>query len=258
MINASVVTYNTPVEEVERIQSLLHASPLVGRVTVIDNTVNNRGYGAAHNIAIRQSIEEGVRYHLVVNSDVYFDPAVLAELCRFMDSRPEVAHVMPRVTYPDGSLQYLCKLLPTPFDLFGRRFLPEALTRRHNERYELRRTGYDKLMNVPYLSGCFMLLRTDALKEVGLFDERFFLYPEDIDLTRRLHRRYQTMYYPYCTIVHDHRRASYKSLRMTWVHIVNMCKYFNKWGWVCDSERRRFNKEVTEAYLTSPCRQQGR
>ncbi|MBQ9339368.1 MAG: glycosyltransferase family 2 protein [Paludibacteraceae bacterium] len=248
MLNASIVTYNTPKDEVERIRAILSASPVVNHISIIDNTINNRGYGAAHNIALQQSLKEGVEYHLVVNSDISFDSAILAELCAYMDSHPDVGHLMPRVTYPDGSLQYLCKLLPTPFDLFGRRFLPQRFTERSNMRYELRFTGYNREMNVPYLSGCFMLLRTEALRQVGLFDERYFLYPEDVDLTRRIHRQYKTMYYPYCTIVHNHRRASYKSLRMTWVHLINMCKYFNKWGWLFDEERRRFNKETIELY----------
>ena len=244
MINASVVTYNTPAEEVERIHAILSSSPLVKNVFIIENTENNRGYGAAHNIALRRSLDDDVDYHLVVNSDIVFDPIIIGQLCEYMDSHLDVGQVMPRVTYPDGSLQYLCKCLPTPFDLFGRRFLPKRLTMQRNHRFELRFTGYDKEMNVPYLSGCFMLFRVSALRDVGLFDERFFLYPEDIDITRRIHRSYKTMFYPYCTIVHDHRRESYKSLRMTWVHIVNMCKYFNKWGWVFDAERTKVNNET--------------
>ena len=96
-------------------------------------------------------------------------------------------------------------------------------------------------MFVPYLSGCFMLLRTDALAEVGVFDERFFMYPEDIDLTRRLAAKFATAYYPRVHIVHRHGAASHKSLRMFIVHALNIVKYFNKWGWLLDGERRRIN-----------------
>jgi len=241
-INASIVTYHTPQHQLDTILSILNASPEVNRVEIVDNGAGeNRGYGAAHNIAIRHTQKEGVPYHLVVNADIQFEPTILTELVGYMEAHPEVGQLMPRVTYPDGRLQYLCKRLPTPLDVFGRRFLPEAWMRKRNERYELRHTGYDKIMNVPYLSGCFMLLRASALQEVGLFDERFFMYPEDIDLTRRMHARYQTIYYPHCTIVHAHEKASYRSKRLLWIHIVNMCRYFNKWGWLIDAERRRFN-----------------
>jgi GT2 family glycosyltransferase len=99
-------------------------------------------------------------------------------------------------------------------------------------------------MNVPYLSGCFMFFRCSALKEVGLFDERFFMYPEDIDLTRRMHKRYKTVFYPHVQVYHEHAKSSFKSLRMFAIHLYNIVKYFNKWGWLFDSERKKINKAV--------------
>ena len=89
-------------------------------------------------------------------------------------------------------------------------------------------------------------MRTEAVLKVGLFDERFFMYPEDIDLTRRIHREYLTLYYPSETIVHAHRQASYHNLHMLWIHATNMCRYFNKWGWLFDRERKAFNRQVLQ------------
>ncbi len=204
----------------------------------------NIGYGRGHNRALRESIYSGVAFHLVLNTDIVVRAEDIDALCAFMESEPLVGQVMPRVVYPDGTTQYLCKLLPTPFDVFGRRFLPRRWTARRNARYELRMFGYDRPLNVPYLSGCFMLLRTKAAFEARLFDERYFLYPEDIDLTRTIHRNYLTLYYPAVTVVHRHKQGSYHSLRLLWVHIVNLCRYFNKWGWWYDPERRAFNRQV--------------
>lgn len=161
-----------------------------------------------------------------------------------MNENAEIGHLMPKVFYPDGNIQYLCKLLPTPFDLFFRRFLPEKWTRKRMNRFEMRESGYDRLMDVPYLSGCFMFLRVAALKEVGTFDERFFMYPEDIDLTRRIHRKYRTVFYPEVNIVHHHTRSSYKNSRMMWIHTQNLIRYFSKWGWFFDEERRRVNSGI--------------
>lgn len=87
-----------------------------------------------------------------------------------------------------------------------------------------------------------MLLRTEAVLKARLFDERYFMYPEDIDLTRTIHRDYLTIFFPDVTVVHDHARESYHSWHMTWVHMVNMCRYFNKWGWLFDKERRVMNR----------------
>jgi len=99
-------------------------------------------------------------------------------------------------------------------------------------------------MDVPYLSGCFMFLRVAALKEVGTFDERFFMYPEDIDLTRRIHRKYRTVFYPEVSIVHHHAQSSYKNGKMMWIHGLNLIEYFNKWGWIFDKERKKINTEI--------------
>jgi GT2 family glycosyltransferase len=108
----------------------------------------------------------------------------------------------------------------------------------------MRASGYDKVMDVPYLSGCFMFFRTEALREVGLFDERFFLYPEDIDITRRMRRKFRTVYYPEVSIIHQHAHSSYENFHMLWIHMFNMIKYFNKWGWFCDKERKVVNQEI--------------
>ena len=261
MFNASIVLYKQHPAEVAGLVGSLLAAPGVSHVYLVDNSPEqdgrwdklgaeylynkgrNLGYGRAHNIALRRSLEQGVPYHLVVNPDVELSPDVIPALERFMNAHPDVGHVMPRVVYPDGELQYLCKLLPTPADLLVRRFLPAGWTRRRMERFEMRASGYDHVMDVPYLSGCFMFLRTDTLKRVGLFDERYFLYPEDIDLTRRIHAVCRTVYYPGVQVVHHHARGSYRNPKMLAVHLWNMAKYFNKWGWLHDPERKRVNRE---------------
>ena len=216
------------------------------RVKYIWNEGKNLGYGRGHNIAIRESIWLKTKYHLVMNADVWVKATDIDRLHAFMENNELVGSVMPKVVYPDGRLQYLCKLLPTPWDVFARRFLPMKWTKKRNERYELRMSGYDKIMNVPYLSGCFMLLRTAAVLQARLFDERYFMYPEDMDLTRTIHRDWLTLFVPDVTIVHDHAQASYHSWRMTWIHIVNMCRYFHKWGWFCDKERQTMNRLTLE------------
>ena len=86
-------------------------------------------------------------------------------------------------------------------------------------------------------------LFSEALQKVGSFDERFFMYSENIDFSRRMHAACKTMYYPKVTIVHAHKQASYKNRRMMRIHIGSTVKYFNKWGWFFDAERRRANRQ---------------
>lgn len=261
MFNASVVLYKPDIRQLAHAVSLLLEADGLHKLYLIDNSPvqipdlpvssekleyvyvgRNLGYGAGNNIALRKTVEEDIPFHLVLNADVSFTPGDIGRMIHYMQQHPEVGSMMPKVIYPDGELQYLCKLLPTPLDLFGRRFLPGSWLERRMNRFELRFTGYNRQMNIPYLSGCFMLLNTMALKQVGIFDERFFMYPEDIDLTRRIHRSFLTLFYPEVTIVHHHEKASYKNRKLLWVHIVNICRYFNKYGWFCDKERRRVNR----------------
>ena len=270
MINVSIVLYNHSLLEIYPLIECLRKSTIVSQVFLIDNspienpgfktlganyhfTGKNLGYGAAHNIAIRQTIEQGLPYHLVINPDISFDPSILSKIEEFMNNNSDIGLLMPKILYPTGEIQYLCKLIPTPFNLIVRRFLPKSWTQKRIEKFELRSSGYNKVMNVPYLSGCFMFLRTEALKQVGLFDERFFMYPEDIDLTRRIHRQYRTVFYPYATIIHHHAQSSYIDSRMLFIHIYNMIKYFNKWGWIFDSERRKVNRKILKQIILKNC-----
>ncbi len=260
-VRASIVTYQTDPEELTTCVRSLQGSG-VEEITIVDNspadtlrglvtdrlrcqyifTGKNLGYGAAHNIALRQSLDcPDAVYHLVINSDVYFAPDTIPLITNYMDAHPEVGQLIPRTVYPDGREQAVVRLLPSPLDVFGRRFLPKSWMKARNSRYLLEHVDHTRPFNVPYHQGSFMFLRLDALRKVGLFDERFFMYPEDIDLTRRVHQHYQTLFWPGATITHAHRAASYKSLRMLRIHALNMVRYFNKWGWLRDPARTEAN-----------------
>lgn len=259
----SIVLYENETEVVSRaIESFLNTDLKVF-LYLIDNSPNdnlrvlanspnveyifvnkNIGFGAGHNIAIKKSVYNS-KYHLVLNPDIYFEKGALEKIFSFMETNSDVGLLMPKILYPDGSIQYLCKMLPTPLEIFLRRFLPfRKLVEKRNERYELRYTGYDKIMNVPYLSGCFMFLRSNVLQEIGAFDERFFMYFEDTDLTRRIHRKYKTIFYPYVSIFHCYGKESYKKFRVLLIHIKNAFIYFNKYGWVFDKERKEINLKL--------------
>lgn len=206
----------------------------------------NCGFGAGHNIAMKLALASGCRFHAVINPDISFEAGTLESIVRFMTETPAVGLVMPRTLNSDGSIQHNCKLLPTPLDLFARRFLPEKWTRKRMFRFTMQNKDFSKVLDVPYLCGCFMVISAEALDQCGLFDERFFMYPEDIDLTRRIHRVFRTVYYPGATVIHAHGAASRKSFKMLLIHIVNILKYFNKYGYVFDAERRRVNRAAMQ------------
>lgn len=206
----------------------------------------NNGYGGGHNVALKAAEEMGAQYHLVVNPDIWFGPRVISELQEYMDKHADVAQMMPKVLYPNGETQRLAKMLPTPMDIFGRLCLPPSLIMKRNQRFELASSNYEMTLNVPYLSGCFMFFRLQAMKSIDYFDEHFFMYAEDIDITRRLHQHFKTIYYPHIPIYHKFSRASRRSLWLFWVHTKNIIMYFNKWGWFNDKERTVYNNRLQQ------------
>jgi GT2 family glycosyltransferase len=260
----SIVTYKTDPAELENAIRSFSNTPLRVKLLVVDNSPTdvlgavcrrlgaeylfsgqNRGFGAGHNIALRKA--STAKYHLVLNADVELEPGALEELVEFLELNESVGLVMPRVFYPDGSPQKLCKRLPAPFDMLARRTFPPLLKRLYHSRmsfFELSNINTNTVLSVPYLSGCFMLLRKKALLECGVFDEQFFMYFEDTDLTRRIRERYETVYYPHVKITHRHDRGSYKSPRLLFYGIQSAVRYFNKWGWVWDEQRDLANGAI--------------
>jgi len=261
----SIVVYSNPHSQIrEAIGSFLNTR-LDVKLYVIDNSPEdgarelcwdervvyvfngrNLGFGAAHNIAMKASLGEA-NYHLVLNPDVYFESGVLEKLLDFVRARPDIGVVMPKVLNPDGSTQHLCKRLPSPSDLIIRRFLPSVLKPLVKDRlwrYELRDQDYNRILSVPALSGCFMMINCAALSEVGVFDERYFMYMEDVDLCRRIHEKFKTIYFPEVAIYHGYEKGSYRSLRLMVHHIVSALLYFQKWGWISDEERIAINQKA--------------
>lgn len=206
---------------------------------------NNRniGFGSAHNIGIREAVHFNPSYHLILNPDVQFGPEVVPTLASYMDENPDIGLLMPQVYYPNGELQHLCKLFPRPWDVMLRRFVPyRSYRERNNERFELRNWSYDTIQDIPSLSGCFMFARMDILRQVGGFDERFFMYAEDLDLCRRIGQVSRTVFFPKVSIMHTYAKGSYHDAKLLRHHIVSLIRYFNKWGWLFDAERRRVNR----------------
>jgi GT2 family glycosyltransferase len=264
IFTCSIVVYENDEEKLRQaIQSFLEIT-LFSKLYIIDNSPTdflqkicispkieyvhskkNLGFGKAHNIILRK-IKDSDGVHLIMNPDIFFNQGVVEELYKYIVSDKSIGLVMPKVLNVDGSIQYNCKLLPKPYNLIVRRFFGffTSLVDKSNDKYEMRFTDYNHIMEVPYLSGCFMLVKNEVLRNVGLFDERFFLYAEDIDFSRRIHQKYKTMYYPKVEIYHYHEKGSYKDLKLLYYNIQSAFRYFNKWGWWGDKERTEVNQKT--------------
>jgi GT2 family glycosyltransferase len=150
------------------------------------------GFGANHNEAIRRATG---RYVLILNEDTILHPGAIDRLRRFMDQNPEVGACGPKILNPDGSPQPSAFHFPTP----GR----VALTTLTLQRRGWVQSGSGHITRVDWVCGAAILARTPALRAIGGFDERLFIYSEDPDLCLRLREAgYATAYFPYASLVH--------------------------------------------------------
>ena len=268
-LSISLVTYKSKKDVLdETVWSVLNSEGILCRLYIIDNSPtdeirswyhderieyifnnNNIGFGAAHNIIMRDTQKLG-RYHLVLNPDIKFSSEVLKGLLEYMDKHEDVGNIIPKTFYPDGSLCPVCKLLPTPTDMFLRMIIPfKAWRMRLSRKYQMLFCDFNNIMNVPYLSGCFMFIRLSVLKTVGVFDEKMFMYAEDVDLSRRIHQKYKTIFYPKYSMIHRSAEESHRNIKLLRIHISSCVYYFNKWGWIFDNERRVINSKAIKENL---------
>lgn len=264
-VSFSLVVYKQPVEKLRQAVASVLRCPLPKRLYIVDNSPtdearglqamdacityhrmpSNVGFGRAHNWAFEQAIALGSTYHYVVNPDIFYAHDVVAPMVAWLDAHPEVGQAMPKILYPDGRMQYLPKLMPHPLYLVQRklgRLLPKQ-HRRWMRKFEMRFMRDDRVYDVGHVSGCFSVVRVEALRRCGLYDTRFFMYFEDTDLTRRLHRYYRTVYMPQVSVCHEYEHGVSKSCRLFLISLVSLIKFFNKWGWFADRDRKRHNRK---------------
>ncbi len=264
-LTVSIVLYKNSALDLMRTIDSVYSTELSFKLFLVDNSPtnelekvvrdnrteyifngNNLGFGKAHNIIFTKIVNDS-KYHLVLNPDVTFEGTSLQKLFSVMEDEEEIGIIQPKVFYPDGRHQYVNKRLPHPLDLFARRFFfgfLNGIVKKRMDIYEMRDKNLELKFEVPSVSGCFMFLRVAAIKKVGFFDERYFMYAEDIDLSRRMLRAYKNIYYPHASIIHGHARESYRINRLFFIHISSVIKYFNKWGWFFDREKEMLNNRT--------------
>ncbi len=188
----------------------------------IINNGGNIGFGKAHNSVITKLDS---KYHAVVNPDIRLDSDVLSELCEYLDSHEDVAMVTPKVLFPNGQEQVLPKRKPTFKYLLGRRlpFFKDAVVE-----YTRSNETFTEPTEIDFCTGCFFVIRTDIFKKLGGFDDRFFMYMEDADLSIRTQEHGKIMFLPSSCVVHCWERSSSKSLKYLLIHISSMFKFLWK------------------------------
>jgi GT2 family glycosyltransferase len=260
-ISVSIVLYKTSIDEIKKLMNSFSLVTIPLKIIIIDNSPtnilskslleydieyifnpSNPGFGSSHNIAFKKSIDLGFKYHLVVNPDIQFGIGVIESIISEMESDAEIGMIMPKVLNFDSSIQYLPKLLPNPFSIFLRKIkFPKSIYNKFINNYELRFVPANLKYNAPILSGCFTVFNINSIKKIGLYDDKFFMYFEDWDLSRRMHENFKTIYFPNITIYHGYDSGANKSLKLFIIYLKSAFYYFNKWGWFCDKKRKNIN-----------------
>ena len=196
---------------------------VVGRDYAWVHLINNRenlGFSKANNIAIRQAKGE---YILLLNPDTVVAEDTLKNAVGFMDQHPEAGGAGVRMHNADGTLAPESRrAIPTPF-VAARKMLG------FTKRYYMSYLSWDAPAQIEVVSGAFMLLRRKAILEVGLLDEDFFMYGEDIDLSYRLLQGgWQNWYLPYDIVHYKGQSTSKSDFRYVHVFYQAMLIFFRK------------------------------
>lgn len=248
-VSVSIVSYNNASELPSVLDSLFSATKGVElTVYVVDNhssdntcslvrehypqvilipMEDNRGFGAAHNQVLPHLTCD---YHAIINPDIVFDTDVLSALCGYLDTHEEAVLATPMILNTDGTPQAVPRVLPKRRYMFAgqlERF--GGVFRRWRDTYTRRDEVFTEPTPITFCTGCFMLWRTDTLKALGGFDDRFFMYMEDADLSRRAASFGKLMLIPQVTVTHRWEKASGKKAAFLKIHLQSMHRYFAKW-----------------------------
>ncbi|MES2825631.1 MAG: glycosyltransferase family 2 protein [Pseudomonadota bacterium] len=184
-------------------------------ISIIDNR-QPRGFGENHNQAFEQCV---TAYFCVINPDIRLTSnpfeALIAEMNRY-----SAAVIAPLVLNPVMQIEDSVRKFPSPLSVFKKIFF-----RKKTVDYALN----EVIINPDWVAGMFMLFKSDRYRLVGGFDERYFLYYEDVDICKSLHKLGETIVFsPNASVIHAARRSSHQKIGYLYLHIKSMFRFFLK------------------------------
>jgi glycosyltransferase involved in cell wall biosynthesis len=209
-----------------------------------------RGYGANHNLNIRRATG---KYVLILNADLKFERNTVKGLIDFMEENPDCGVSSCRLmNWDDSNIQHNCRTFPSLMDIWARR-VPFKSKRLHAiaDHHEMLHCDYNRTFETDWFQGSLMFFRREVLDRIGGFDERFFLYFDDVDICRRTRLAGWRVMYNGKVFGHHrfHRQSANPLNRLFRVHLTSMVSYFNKYGWqfLPERNRRQANAPLSES-----------
>jgi GT2 family glycosyltransferase len=245
-ITASIVVYKEDSVELQKTINCFLNYPSSITLYIVDNSPNtflkesikqdnieyvfserNIGFGSGHNSILDKLTKES-EYHLILNPDVVFHPKILHKLTEELKKHKDVSMIAPKVVYQDNSLQYTARKYPSVLEL-GCRFL--GIFKNYTIKKEYKNQDLEKAFFPEFIHGNFMLFKTEDLLALNGFDNRYFLYMEDVDICKKIDQSGKSkLYYPEVEIIHAFKKGSSKNLKLFFIHISSIVKYFMKWN----------------------------
>lgn len=195
-------------------------------VKIIKAACNN-GFGYSHNLVIDKIDSD---FHVIINPDISFNTNVFKVLSDYLKENSDVVIVTPKILDKNGTEQCLPKMEPElKYLISGKleRFFPKFSKLR--SQYTMQNMYLKSPFNIDFCTGCFMMIRTSIFKQINGFDDRFFMYFEDADLSKRAKKYGKIIFHPGVCVTHLWERASSKKVKFLFIHIFSMLKYFKKW-----------------------------
>ena len=203
----------------------LRTSP--GQTVQVLCRLENGGFGTGHNTVL--SLLHS-RVHFILNPDIQLTADTLSDLADWMDQHPDAVMARPSLVFPDGRPQQLplrrCALRPMVY-----RQLPcLKFWAKYNDAYLMADKDLSQPTEIEFCTGSFSAVRTSAFRAVGGFDEKYFMYVEDADLTQKMLTQGKAYLVPQFTAIHAWHRAAHRSLKPALWQTGNLLRYFSKWG----------------------------
>ncbi|MEO0166807.1 MAG: glycosyltransferase family 2 protein [candidate division WOR-3 bacterium] len=208
-------------------------------ILFIENRIN-LGYARAVNQGLKKARGEFI---LIINPDILIPAGAIEEMVKYLEREPEVGLLAPALFYPDGSVQRSCFRWPRFYTPFVRRTFLKCTPwgKRELERYLMVHFECDRIEKVDWVLGAAMMVKKSAIRKVGLMDERFFLYFEDVDWCRRFAKQnLRVVYFPRARFLHKYARISAQGgglwmifNKYFWLHTISYLRYFIKWHICC-------------------------
>lgn len=185
---------------------------------------DNHGFGYGHNKIINKVNSD---YHLILNADVEFEMDVMTELLGYLRNHTDVALITPEIRNTDNTIQHLPKEFPKVKYVLSSTIPAFA---KYRDDYTRGNSVITEPVELDISTGCFMVVRTEQLKSIGGFDDGYFLYFEDFDLSMQLRKFGKLIYYPMVHVKHFWHRDSKKSRKLFVIQIQSMMRFYRKWG----------------------------